>query len=138
MPAGMTGTPPCCWARRYLAETRNFDGTVHFIFQPAEENGGGGEVMVKEGLFDRFPCDMVFGAHNDGRGIPVGQMTAVAGPSAPTPTTSHIRIHGRGGHAARPHRAIDPVVIAPRSCWGCKAWWRAGWTRWTAPCCPPA
>ena len=52
-------------AAKYLAETRNFDGTVHFIFQPAEEDGGGGGVMVAEGLFDRFPCDMVFGAHND-------------------------------------------------------------------------
>ena len=98
-------------AARYLAETRNFDGTVHFIFQPAEENGGGGEVMVKEGLFDRFPCDLVFGAHND-TGIPIGQMTAVPGAVCANTDDFHIRITGRGGHAARPHRAIDPVVIA--------------------------
>ena len=98
-------------AARYLAETRNFDGTVHFIFQPAEENGGGGEVMVKEGLFDRFPCDMVFGAHNDTT-IPIGQMTAVPGAVCANTDDFHIRVKGRGGHAARPHRAIDPVVIA--------------------------
>ena len=97
-------------AARYLAETRNFDGTVHFIFQPAEEAGGGGEVMVKEGLFDRFPCDMVFGAHNDST-IPVGQMTAVPGAVCANTDDFLIRIRGRGGHAARPHRAIDPVVI---------------------------
>ena len=98
-------------AARYLAETRNFDGTVHFIFQPAEENGGGGEVMVKEGLFDRFPCDMVFGAHNDGT-IPIGQMTAVPGAVCANTDDFHIRVQGRGGHAARPHRGIDPVVVA--------------------------
>ena len=97
-------------AARYLAETRNFDGTVHFIFQPAEENGGGGEVMVKEGLFDRFPCDMVFGAHND-TSIPLGQMTAVPGAVCANTDDFYIRVKGRGGHAARPVRAIDPVVI---------------------------
>ncbi len=97
-------------AARYLAETRNFDGTVHFIFQPAEEAGGGGEVMVKEGLFDRFPCDMVFGAHND-TSIPVGQMTAVSGAVCANTDDFEITVKGRGGHAARPHRALDPVVI---------------------------
>ena len=97
-------------AARYLAETRNFDGTVHFIFQPAEENGGGGEVMVKEGLFDRFPCDMVFGAHNDTT-IPIGQMTAVPGAVCANTDDFYIRVKGKGGHAARPYRAIDPVVI---------------------------
>ncbi len=97
-------------AARYLAETRNFDGTVHFIFQPAEENGGGGEVMVKEGLFDRFPCDMVFGAHNDTT-IPIGQMTAVPGAVCANTDDFYIRVKGRGGHAARPYRAIDPVVV---------------------------
>jgi amidohydrolase len=97
-------------AARYLAETRNFDGTVHFIFQPAEEHGGGGEVMVKEGLFERFPCDMVFGAHND-PSIPLGQMTAVAGQVCANTDDFWIHVHGRGGHAARPGNAIDPVVI---------------------------
>ena len=81
-------------AARYLAETRNFDGTVHFIFQPAEENGGGGEVMVKEGLFDRFPCDMVFGAHND-FSIPIGQMTAVPGAVCASTDDFYIRVKGR-------------------------------------------
>jgi amidohydrolase len=97
-------------AARYLAETRNFDGTVNFIFQPAEEDGGGGEVMVREGLFDRFPCDQVFGAHNDFT-IPVGQMTAVAGIVCANADEFAITVHGRGGHAARPQRAIDPVMV---------------------------
>ena len=97
-------------AARYLAETRNFDGTVHFIFQPAEEAGGGGEVMVNEGLFERFPCDMVFGAHNDTT-IPVGRMTAIAGVACANADDFWIRVHGRGGHAARPHGAIDPLMV---------------------------
>jgi len=97
-------------AARYLAETRNFDGTVHFIFQPAEEGGGGGRVMVEEGLFDRFPCDMVFGAHNDTT-LPVGTMQAATGQVSAASDRFWVRITGRGGHAARPHRSIDPVVI---------------------------
>ena len=97
-------------AAKYLAQTKNFDGTVHFIFQPAEEGGGGGEVMVKEGLFDRFPCDLVFGAHNDTT-LPVGTMQAVAGIVCANADEFTITITGRGGHAARPHRAIDPVVV---------------------------
>ncbi len=97
-------------AAKYLAETRNFDGTVHFIFQPAEEGGGGGRVMVEEGLFRRFPCDMVFGAHND-PSLPAGTMQAVAGQVCAAADTFWIRIAGRGGHAARPHLSIDPVVI---------------------------
>ncbi len=97
-------------AARYLAETRNFDGTVHFIFQPAEEHGGGGGVMVQEGLFDRFPCDMVFAAHND-PSLPLGQMTAVAGAITAIADDFSIRVLGRGGHAARPQLAVDPVVI---------------------------
>jgi amidohydrolase len=97
-------------AAKYLAETRNFDGTVHFIFQPAEEGGGGGRVMVEEGLFDRFPCDMVFGLHNDTT-LPVGTMTAVQGSVSAASDRFWIHISGKGGHAARPHRSIDPVVI---------------------------
>ena len=80
-------------AARYLAETRNFDGTVHFIFQPAEEGGGGGRVMVEEGLFRRFPCDMVFGAHND-PSLPAGTMQAVAGQVCAAADTFWIRIAG--------------------------------------------
>ena len=97
-------------AAKYLAETRNFDGTVHFIFQPAEEGGGGGRIMVEEGLFDRFPCDMVFGAHNDTT-MPLGTMKAVVGQVSAASDRFWVRITGRGGHAARPHRAIDPVVV---------------------------
>ena len=97
-------------AARYLAETRNFDGTVHFIFQPAEEGGGGGRVMVEEGLFERFPCDMVFGAHND-TNLPIGTMQAAVGQVSAASDRFWIRIAAKGGHAARPHRAIDPVVI---------------------------
>lgn len=97
-------------AARYLAETRNFDGVVHFIFQPAEEGLGGGRVMVEEGLFDRFPCDAVYGAHND-TFLPVGTITAVAGSVSAASDRFWIRITGKGGHAARPHRTIDPVVI---------------------------
>ncbi len=97
-------------AARYLAETRNFDGTVHFIFQPAEEGGGGGRVMVEEGLFRRFPCDMVFGAHND-PSLPAGTMQAVPGQVCAAADSFWIRIAGRSGHAARPHLSIDPVVV---------------------------
>ncbi|MBC7800979.1 MAG: amidohydrolase [Gemmatimonadaceae bacterium] len=97
-------------AARYLAETRNFDGTVHFIFQPAEEGGGGGRVMVEEGLFDRFSCDMVFGAHNDTT-LPIGTMQAAVGQVSAASDRFWVRITARGGHAASPHRAIDPVVI---------------------------
>jgi hippurate hydrolase len=97
-------------AAKYLAETRNFDGTVHFIFQPAEEGLGGGRIMVEEGLFDRFPCDAVYGAHND-TGLPVGTMVAVAGSVSAASDRFWIRIRGKGGHAARPHRTIDPVVV---------------------------
>ena len=97
-------------AAKYLAETKNFDGTVHFIFQPAEENAGGGKIMVDEGLFERFPCDLVFGAHNDTT-LPVGTMTAVAGGVCAAADTFTIHIDGRGGHAARPHKTVDPVVV---------------------------
>ena len=97
-------------AAQYLAETRNFDGTVHFIFQPAEEGGGGGRVMVEEGLFDRFPCDMVFGAHND-TSLPIGTLQAATGQVSAASDRFWIHITGRGGHAARPHQTIDPVVV---------------------------
>jgi hippurate hydrolase len=97
-------------AAKYLAETRNFDGTVHFIFQPAEEGGGGGRVMVEEGLFERFPCDFVFGLHNDTT-LPIGTMTAVQGSVSAASDRFWVRITGKGGHAAGPHRSIDPIVI---------------------------
>jgi hippurate hydrolase len=95
---------------KYLAETRNFDGTVHFIFQPAEEGGGGGKVMVDEGLFDRFPCDQVFAIHNQ-PGTPLGEATITAGPQLAAADGVTITIQGLGGHAARPQGAIDPVLV---------------------------
>jgi hippurate hydrolase len=98
-------------AARYLAETRNFDGTVHFIFQPAEEDGGGGRIMVEEGLFTRFPCDAVFGIHNDSR-TEAGIFTITRGTTNAAADSIDIKVMGKGGHAARPQIAIDPVVAA--------------------------
>jgi hippurate hydrolase len=97
-------------AAKYLAATRNFDGTVHLIFQPAEEGGGGGRVMVEQGLFDKFPCDAIFALHNK-PGIPVGQIAARPGPLLAASDRWDIHIHGRGTHAAHPHLGIDPFVI---------------------------
>ena len=98
-------------AARYLAETRNFDGTVHFIFQPAEEGEAGGRVMVEEGLFERFPCDRIFAMHNWPT-MPVGQIGLRAGPLMAAADKFSIRIDGKGGHAALPHTAVDPVIVA--------------------------
>ena len=97
-------------AARYLAETRAFAGTVHFIFQPAEEGGGGGEVMVREGLFDRFDCDEVYAVHNWPE-LPTGEIGVRAGPMMAATDTFDITLSGVGGHAAMPHLARDPVVI---------------------------
>jgi len=97
-------------AARYLAETRNFAGTVRFIFQPAEEGGGGGEVMVREGLFEQFPAEEVYALHNV-PGMPVGTFAGRVGPMMAATDEFDIVVKGRGGHAAMPHKAIDPVVI---------------------------
>jgi hippurate hydrolase len=97
-------------AAKYLARTRNFQGTVHLIFQPAEEGGGGGRVMVEEGLFDKFPCDAVFALHNK-PGIAVGQIAAKAGPLLAASDRWDIRVTGHGTHAAYPHLGIDPFVV---------------------------
>jgi hippurate hydrolase len=97
-------------AARYLALTRNFEGTVHFIFQPGEEGYGGGRVMVEEGLFDKFPCDAVFAMHNK-PGIPVGHMATKAGPMLAASDRFDIRVRARGGHAAHPHLGTDAFVI---------------------------
>jgi hippurate hydrolase len=97
-------------AAKYLAETRNFDGTVVLIFQPAEENEGGGRVMVEEGLFDRFPVEAVYGMHNR-PGLPVGRMCMRAGPAMAGFDIFEIVIHGYGGHAARPHTTVDPIIV---------------------------
>jgi len=98
-------------AARYLAETRQFKGTVHFIFQPAEENEGGGRVMVEQGLFEKFPMETVYGMHN-WPGRPAGSFALGAGPVMAAFDTFEIVIRGRGAHAAMPHQGIDPVVVA--------------------------
>jgi hippurate hydrolase len=97
-------------AARYLAATRNFEGTVHFIFQPGEEGYGGGRVMVEEGLFEKFPCDAVFAMHNK-PGIPIGRMATKAGPMLAATDRFDIHVKARGGHAAYPHLGTDPFVI---------------------------
>ncbi|MGH8721378.1 MAG: amidohydrolase, partial [Burkholderiales bacterium] len=98
-------------AARYLAQTRNFDGTVHLIFQPAEEGGGGGRVMVEEGLFERFPCEAVYALHN-WPGLPPGKIAVRPGPMLAATDEIRLKVRGKGGHAALPHLSIDPVVIA--------------------------
>lgn len=98
-------------AARYLAETRKFDGTVNLIFQPAEEGLGGGEAMVTDGLFDRFPCDAIFGMHNR-PGLAVGKFQIRTGPMMAGGAYFDITVNGRGAHGARPESGIDPVVIA--------------------------
>jgi len=97
-------------AARYLAAAGKFDGTVHFIFQPGEEGYGGGRVMVKEGLFDRFPCDAVFAMHNK-PGIAVGSMATAPGALLAASDRFDIVIKAKGGHAAHPHHGVDPFVI---------------------------
>ena len=96
-------------AAEALTKTRNFEGTVYFIFQPAEEHEGGGRVMVEEGLFERFPMEMVFGLHN-WPGMPVGSIGVTEGPVMAGTDRFEITINGRGGHAAMPHQAVDVVV----------------------------
>ena len=98
-------------AARYLAETRNFDGTVCLIFQPAEENEGGGRVMVEEGLFEKFPVEQVFGLHNM-PGRAVGEIAMRSGPAMAAFDIFEATITGHGAHAAMPHRGIDPVLVA--------------------------
>ena len=96
---------------RYLAETRNFDGTVHFIFQPAEEGLGGARAMIKDGLFTQFPCDEVYGLHN-APDLNHGEIAILPGPAMAAADFFDIRIQGYGAHGAMPERSKDAVVIA--------------------------
>jgi amidohydrolase len=96
---------------RYLAETRNFDGTVHFIFQPAEEGLGGARAMIKDGLFEKFPCDEIYGLHN-APDLDHGELAVLPGPAMAGADFFDITISGYGAHGAMPERSKDPVVIA--------------------------
>jgi amidohydrolase len=98
-------------AARYLAEARNFSGTVHFIFQPAEESEGGARVMLEQGLFERFPVESVFGLHN-WPGLPAGSFAMRPGPMMASLDIFEITVKGKGSHAALPHLGIDPMVTA--------------------------
>ncbi|AZB63699.1 amidohydrolase [Cereibacter sphaeroides] len=96
-------------AARYLAETRRFAGRVALLFQPAEEDGGGGEVMVREGVMDRFGISQVYGIHN-APNVPLGRFVTAPGPLMAAVDTATVRVIGKGGHGATPHETVDPVV----------------------------
>jgi amidohydrolase len=98
-------------AAKALAATRAFDGTVNFIFQPAEEGLGGAQAMIDDGLFERFPCEAVFGMHNR-PSLPVGWFAVRAGPMMAAGGFFDITIHGKGAHGARPEVGVDPVIVA--------------------------
>ncbi len=98
-------------AAHHLSKHRNFDGTVYLVFQPAEEGGGGARTMIADGIFDQFPMDAIYGMHN-WPGIPVGQFGVVEGPMMASSNEFRVKVTGRGGHAALPHRTVDPVMVA--------------------------
>ena len=98
-------------AAQHLAHTRHFDGTVHFIFQPAEEGEAGARAMIEDGLFERFPCDRVFALHN-WPDLPVGTISTRSGPIMAAADKFEILIEGRGGHAAMPHQTPDAILAA--------------------------
>jgi len=96
-------------AARYLAEYKNFDGTVYVIFQPAEEGGAGAKRMMEDGLFEKFPMQAVFGMHN-WPGLPVGHFGLTAGPIMASSNQFHIKVRGKGAHGGMPHLGVDPVM----------------------------
>jgi hippurate hydrolase len=98
-------------AAQYIAQEVEFSGTLNLIFQPAEEHPGGAKIMIEEGLFERFPCDAIFAAHNM-PGVPAGQLVFIEGPAMASSDDVTITLTGVGGHGAMPHRAQDPIVAA--------------------------
>ena len=98
-------------AAKHLSKHRGFDGTVYLVFQPAEEGGGGAREMIKDGLFEQFPMEAIFGAHN-WPGMAVGQFAVKPGPCFASSNEFKITIHGKGAHGAMPHNGIDPVPVA--------------------------
>jgi len=98
-------------AARHLAATQAFNGTLHVVFQPAEEGLGGARVMIEDGFFERFPCDAMFALHNM-PGLPEGQLGFISGPAMASSDSATITVRGKGGHGAMPQAAVDPVVAA--------------------------
>ncbi|WP_343728155.1 M20 aminoacylase family protein [Duganella sp.] len=115
-------------AAKHLAEHRNFDGTVYLVFQPAEEGGAGARRMIEDGLFEQCPMDAIYGMHN-WPGIPAGHMSVCEGPLMASSNEFYVTVKGKGGHAAQPHKCIDPVMIAVQIAQG----WQTIISRRTSP-----